>query len=184
MKRLQVLIMENALRVRNVLLITGVMVLLAAWLYNICGYYVVFQVNRYQVRSEMKQQMKQGGRKVTVLTIFDVEKDPHFRRIHSREFEFNGQMFDVLREVKNGRITTFYCLHDTKEESLMLGMRKAARTKAAQNLIHSLITVAMPVSYSANEIPVSRTMVFPPLERSLLFRPSAPPSPPPKPMVS
>jgi hypothetical protein len=163
-------------------LLKGLMpvILVAAFLYNIFGYYVVFQVNRTKVRSEMKQQLASAKKKICVLSIFDAEKDPSFHRIHAKEFLYKGQMFDVLRESKNGRTTTFYCLRDVKEELLMAGLRKSAKSKEAQQLVQHLITLAMP-SVCVQEPANSNGYIFhPPVKDPLADRPHAPSSPPPE----
>lgn len=156
------------------------LLLVTAFLYNIFGYFVVFQVNRARVRSEMKQQLAAADRKVHVLRIFEPEKTPSFSRIHAKEFCYKGQMFDVLREVSEGRTTTFYCLRDVKEELLMAGLRKTANSKESQNLVYHLITLAMPVTYSKALPQMTACITYSPVKDPLAERPHTPFPPPPE----
>lgn len=156
------------------------LLLVLAFLYNIFGYFVVFQVNRAKVRSEMKQQLAAANRKVCVLSIFDPERTLAFRRIHAKEFSYKGQMFDVLKEVRQGRTTLFYCLRDVKEELLLAGMRKTANSKESQNLVHHLITLAMPVT-CVKAVPQTKAGIrYSPVSDPLADRPHAPSPPPPE----
>jgi len=154
--------------------------LVTAILYNIFGYFVVFQVNRARVRSEMKQQIADAGRKVHVLRIFDPEKSPVFRRIHAKEFVYKGQMFDVLKEVRQGRTTLFYCIRDVKEELLLAGLRKAANSRESQNLLHHLITLAMPVTFVKPAPPNQDAITYLSVTDPLADRPHTPSPPPPE----
>ena len=155
------------------------LLLVAAFLYNIFGYFVVFQLNRMKARSEMRQQLSEAKKKVTELAIFDVEKEPSFRRIQSNEFLYKGQMFDVRSEVKNGRVTTFYCYRDVKEELLMAALRKTAKSKESQQLVQHLITMAVPVVAGKELAESPRCIFFPPLDLPLPDRPHVPnPLPP------
>jgi hypothetical protein len=154
--------------------------LVAVFLYNVFGFYVVFQVNRAKVRSEMKQQLADARKKVHVLRIFDPERTPAFRRIHAKEFSYKGQMFDVLREVRQGRTTLFYCLRDVKEEILMAGLRKTANSKESQNLVHHLITLAMPVTCGKALTQTKAGISYSPVTDPLADRPHAPSPPPPE----
>lgn len=165
----------------NVLLRTGLAILLlGAVFYNVFGYFVVFQVNRSIVRTEMRRQLSLARQKVLVLQIFDADHDLNFTRVEDREFKYRGELYDVLYESTRNRVTTFYCIRDTREEILMEGMRKAARAKNTQSLINNLITLAMPVTWDPDPKPAPGNIRFPsPLHR-LVFRPTDPQLPPPK----
>jgi len=154
--------------------------LMAAVLYNIFGYFVVYQVNRAQVRSEMRKKIASEGRQVLVLKIVNAEKDPSFRRIDNREMEFNDCLYDVLYELKKGDTTTFYCIRDTREEILMAGMRKTTKAKVGQNLLSHLITIAMPVLPAGVEVYGCSEITFPRLIIRLRELPADPLPPPPE----
>ncbi len=74
------------------------------------------------VRYEMKQRIKHGiaeeDRLVLKITP-EIEANPEiFIRIHSREFRYLGEMYDVLKTENSGDTTFYTCIHDVKESGL------------------------------------------------------------------
>jgi hypothetical protein len=41
-----------------------------------------------------------------------------FRWIHSREFKYNGDMYDIVKKEETDKKLFFYCINDTKEKKL------------------------------------------------------------------
>lgn len=41
-----------------------------------------------------------------------------FRWIHSREFKYNGDMYDIVKKEENDKQLIVYCINDTKEKKL------------------------------------------------------------------
>lgn len=41
-----------------------------------------------------------------------------FRWIHSREFRYNGDLYDVVKKEENDKRLFLYCINDTKEKKL------------------------------------------------------------------
>jgi hypothetical protein len=147
-------------------------------LFNAMGYHVLFQVNRYLIRKEMRAVTAAKPRKVVVLEIRNASSDPDFQRIHSREFRYKGRMYDIVREVKKGGVTTFYCLRDTKEENLLAGFRKMNHDKKNQVLRIHLITQALTGSGMILTPPAGEPYGYPELKPALtchVFKPGIPP---------
>lgn len=154
--------------------------MLACFLYNTFGYYAVFSINRSIVRAEMRKILEQKKKQVITITLFSPERDPSFRRIHSREFEYKGQMFDVVKESREGNVVTFQCVHDVKESLLVEGLRKASRSRATEQLLQHLITIALPVSSMPVLIPEGVKMHFPAMTAAITGLPFNPLDPPPR----
>ena len=160
-------------------LILAVAVLIAL-MYNVFGYLVVFQVQRSFVRMQMQSEIRLSRQHVSVLQIFEPALDRDFRRVNDREFEYMGQLYDILYETSHDRVTTFYCIRDTREEILMAGMRKASGAKHLQNLFAGLITIAMPVAEKQDIPEISSPVEFPYRENMIPDRSSEPVTPPPR----
>ena len=154
--------------------------LVAAFLYNIFGYYVVFHVNREKARSEMRIQLAEARKKTLELALFEPENDPAFRRVHAGEFMYKGQMFDIRSEVRKGKVTVFQCYRDVKEELLMAALRKTSKSKDSRQLLHHLISLAMPVAGEAQAGPLPEPFGFPPLVVRLCHHTETPGPPPPE----
>lgn len=74
------------------------------------------------VRHEMKQRIKAGvpEEDLVLLKIAKSEEENSdiFERMHSREFRYYGQMYDVMRLKEKGDTTYYTCIHDVKESKL------------------------------------------------------------------
>jgi len=74
------------------------------------------------VRHEMKQRIKAGvpEEDLVLLKIAKAEEQNSevFERIHSREFRYKGEMYDVIRLEEKGNTTYYTCIHDVKESKL------------------------------------------------------------------
>ncbi len=83
---------------------------------------------------------------LTILNITNADRNPDFRRIDKREIKYKGKLYDVVREISNGHTTVFYCLHDSKEENIFAGLKKAHYHKLYLALWEHLINIAFPES--------------------------------------
>lgn len=85
------------------------------------GYLATFKIRQYQVRKEMKHLIKTGAPDSLKYDFYldELEADPsNMTWIHSREFRFHGEMYDILdRQEVNGRML-LHCIHDVKESGL------------------------------------------------------------------
>lgn len=84
---------------------------------NVFGYFISFTIQRYQIRQEVKQLLKQEKRKYTQQFIFTVEQYAHLRQYEGgKEFSLNGGMYDVVKkELKDSNIilTAYYDHQET-----------------------------------------------------------------------
>ncbi|MEI6456384.1 MAG: hypothetical protein WCO93_08850 [bacterium] len=123
------------------------LILLLIFLFNSMGYYFLFEVNRALVKREMTAYMKRTGIKLSILKISNPVHNPDFKRIDKREFLYQGRMYDILKEVKQGAVTVFYCIHDEKEQNLIAGFKRVSHSKLSQTLSDHVVKIALPVFY-------------------------------------
>ena len=118
--------------------------LLILFLFNTIGYYFIFEIYKYRVKKEIQNAMHPGSVSVTILKIVDIQQDPQFQRVEKKEFRYKGALYDVIKEVRTGRTTIFYCIHDKKEEDLLSAMNALNKNKFLLSLWQHLIKIAIP----------------------------------------
>lgn len=82
--------------------------------------YVILQNQKKQVRREVKKQLiEEVGKEQLVLLVFS-EKDQltQLKWEHSKEFEYKGQMYDVVDKKIKGDTTFYWCWWDHAETHL------------------------------------------------------------------
>lgn len=84
---------------------------------------VVYDVKLKQVKRSVKwaylnERTNEELTLVKVAKIFEQRGNTYFRRVHSKEFQFLGEMYDVVRQQEKGDTTYYYCFHDREETFL------------------------------------------------------------------
>jgi hypothetical protein len=130
------------------------LLLLGVMLHHIAGFYVIFQAMRYQVRKEIKRQIKQGipPEALTVLGFSKKVKPENFYWVESHEFRYKGSMYDVVKQAENQDSIFYYCINDVQEETLFAGLGQQVKkhlttqTSAGQSGVFEniLISYAQP----------------------------------------
>ncbi len=89
------------------------------------------------VRHEMKQRIKHGipeEQRVEITITQEIENDVKvFKRIHSREFRYMGEMYDVLSSETKGDTTVYTCIHDVKESGLFNDLDRLVNQQVNHN---------------------------------------------------
>ncbi len=118
------------------------------------GNYLVYQINKFWLREEMRASIRSGNTsdRSLVIRIFRPETHPDLQRIDRQEFIYKGHLYDVVRETRKGDITTFQCIPDHKEELLVAGFKRVQNGKASLALRHHLITQALPISPASPQV--------------------------------
>jgi len=120
--------------------------LLFLLLFNFMGYYIIFEVNRYQIRKEMEPSTI-GLRPITVIEIADSDTCNALRWVNDREFVYHGNLYDVIYTSPRSTKTVYYCVHDKKEENLVKAFQHANTSKLTQALwnliVHSAVQVPL-----------------------------------------
>jgi len=86
-------------------------------LVNVFGYFISFSIQRYKIKQEVKQLVKQEKRRNTQHFIFTAQQYERLRQYENgNEFSLNGCMYDVVKkEFVNGNIilTAYYDHQET-----------------------------------------------------------------------
>ncbi|MCK9422434.1 MAG: hypothetical protein M0Q38_07540 [Bacteroidales bacterium] len=155
-------------------------IILALFLFNSMGYFIVFELNKFLVKKEMMAYIRNNPKKLTVLGIDDPDNHSGFRRIGKHEIIHEGRFYDVLHEVKKVKTTLFYCKRDIKEELLSEGFKRMANSKLQHQLLEQIIKIALPYPYVALDNRAAEYFSYPPVSIHLSQVWILPVSPPPK----
>ena len=123
---------------------TAVFILLLLFLYNTTCYYLVFEVMKNRIRREMQEKMEKGGSPLVILELRTEGIGSEYQRVDKKEIRYQGRMYDVIKEVRTGGITIFYCIHDKKEENLLATMKTMGTSKVLHLLWEQVIKIAIP----------------------------------------
>lgn len=95
-------------------------ILLILFSYNLIGYYLIFKLQHFQVRKEIKHKIKQSvpAEDLVIIKIFEFESHRLYWTKAEKEFKFQGQMYDVVKKEYGDNFTTFFCIHDFKDSHL------------------------------------------------------------------
>ena len=91
--------------------------------FETAGTLVIFELQRFQIRREVKQHLKAGVEKIDLVLlkipiILEQQPNKNFRRIHKGEFRYRGRMYDIVRQENHGETTWYYCISDEEETQL------------------------------------------------------------------
>lgn len=151
-------------------------------LFNAAGYYIVYEFNRYLIKREFTSMLEHGyfDQALSKFSVFNPSGNPNFRRVDEHEIVYNGNLYDIVKEVPKGKVVTFYCIHDNKEESLIAGMNNMHHKKKALDLLQYLVTIALPVTSERPHPQETKTLAYPLLSENFAGNPVIPFSPPPE----
>jgi len=141
-------------------------------LVNSMGYYIIFEINRYFIRKEMRETIG-TGKKICVLDIPDPLNDKRIKWIDKHEIMIHNRLYDVIYTSSSGNKMRVYCYRDVKEENLIASYQKANSSKITQAIWHLLSKMAptccslqvesiFPVDYSFPILMIKITRIFNP----------------------
>ena len=85
----------------------------------------------------MQQANKPSKEELVELLVFNkedlLEQKIDFRWIHSREFKYNGEMYDVVKKEEDDKQVFLYCINDEKEKNLEEEFEKAVHKNSSEN---------------------------------------------------
>lgn len=90
--------------------------------FNSFGFIFYYLIEKEEVKEEAFKEIagleSQKRIETICLSLSDTNGTSFFQRINNREIRYEGKMYDVVREVKDGSKIIFYCVHDVKEDKL------------------------------------------------------------------
>ncbi len=169
-------------------------ILLALLMVQAGGPMLVFTVQQQQIRHEIKQRIKAGVAEEDLVLLaipksLEEGENARFQRIHSREFRFDGRMYDIVRQEDRGDTTLYACILDEAETALFANLHSLIRdemkhnperqrqSRDAQRLLDSRY-----LAWSDGNLYnlVGRNFISPVTDPDLNSRSIRPPTPPPE----
>lgn len=154
--------------------------LLVILLANIFGYQLILELDRSLVRKTMRDLIEAGTDRYTIIRVPAVSGNPDLRRLDEKEIEYQGHMYDVIREFCDGSSIVFHCVRDIREENLARASARNSQKNLFSFLFQHLITQAMPAAARIETPGISTAISYPPVvsNHSSAYRLTH--SPPPK----
>ena len=123
--------------------------LLIIVVFNSLGFIVCFSIQQKQIKKEMKSIAK---RSIDPAKLILIKSGPAnisdagfgLKFIDKDEFVYRGKMYDVVRKIKRGDTTLYYCLNDVKEDQLIAEFTG----KLKENLDPNVIALKLKLSQS------------------------------------
>lgn len=93
------------------------------------GHAILLLIQQEMLRNEIKQKYLEGfiGNELLILEIplhLEMTPNQQFKRIHDKEFVYNGQMYDIVEEEQIGSSTWYLVYPDRKETKLKSKLRQ------------------------------------------------------------
>ncbi len=107
--------------------------LLSIFLFNAVGYYFVYKAAQYQIKYEMQSEIKQGADNNEFETLTISKNNLHYVEWleTGKEMRYNNKLYDIVKCTETSSAVTFYCINDTKEESLFANLEEHINTHIA-----------------------------------------------------
>lgn len=157
------------------------------------GYYASFKWRQYHIRKEVKHLIKVGAPDSLHYDFYldEIEQDPsQITWIHSMEFRYKGQMYDIITRTQKGERTLLHCIHDVKESGLFAELDRMVNIQLTgdpkqhngkqlwHKFYHSLYWASKPQPSIAHADQPSKHQSH--YLEAYFFQKHAPPTPPPK----
>ena len=96
--------------------LTGIFLLLCL-VVPIATTFTFLHFHKKQIRREVKRKIIAGIDKneLILLRLSEIESQTKLNWKHSKEFEFNQQMYDIVETEVKGDTIYYWCMRDTKE---------------------------------------------------------------------
>lgn len=161
-------------------------------LFNISGYWFVFQYDQVTIRTAMKAMIRNGSYRGfdQEITVLNPPGNPDFRQIDKGEFLYRGKLYDIISSRVSGTSIVFRCINDTKEEQLqarcdrfsstIAGMNIPERSRTGNALLHHIIKHALTERYTLQPPLAAASIRFANPSQLVTALPIVPSLPPPK----
>ena len=141
--------------------------LVSIMVFYTAGFYLVFELNRFLVKSEMSTQIS-TNRNLSVEKIV-VTGIPRFLKIiGENEVEFRGKMYDVIYRKSVGRTTVYYCIHDSREDNINRGLQTMMKDHIKHLLIPVFGSIAVVPSIDTSHVMTTISFCYRPFLANIL----------------
>ncbi len=108
---------------------------LIIFLFNVAGYFILFKVEHFQIKHEIRSKIEKGifTEFLTVITINKSERSSIEWLESDQEFRYKNNLYDVVRFTKTENTISYYCINDSEEESLFSDLTEHVNTHVATN---------------------------------------------------
>jgi len=95
----------------------GAVLIIFILLFNIAGFYLLFQIKRWSIREEVEQKLKKTipEKYLTRIEITPQITEEIEWEEENEEFSFRGDMYDLAYQKKIGNKIYYYCFKDDEE---------------------------------------------------------------------
>lgn len=102
------------------------------------GTYTWLHIEKNQVRKLVKTQLMEGldDSQLVRLAFTPIESSRSLKWHHDKEFEFNGQLYDIVRHEKSPTQHIYWCFPDHKETSIEKQLTQLLNNKLQHNQQH------------------------------------------------
>jgi hypothetical protein len=165
------------------------------FLHNLAGVYLFFIIQKHQIRTEIRNQIRQDfpiSRCIKLsISLKDYQNPQLFQRIDKHEFRWKGKMYDIVRNEKTENFMVFYCILDERENKLWERLEENIEEYLQQNpqkekekngLISQLLKEYLPSDSFEYQLSKTHKISYPKLINTpdLTFQAIQVPFPPPK----
>lgn len=115
--------------------------LLSLFVYNTIGFLALHPLLSiyYKHLGKLRADKHQGAELVEILTFYKediINRKINFSWIHSREFRYNGDLYDIAKKQETDEKLILYCINDTKEKQLEEEFKKKVDHNSRENKNH------------------------------------------------
>ncbi|MFL5764969.1 MAG: hypothetical protein ACJ77K_13580 [Bacteroidia bacterium] len=99
----------------------GIIALLGIFLFNTAGYYLVYLAERMEIKNEIRSEINAGNYDRAFTSVITINKaDPAKIELSDdgSEVRYNDAMYDVVKTTETANEISYYCINDSKENSL------------------------------------------------------------------
>lgn len=109
--------------------------LFGIFLFNMAGYFIAFKSFQYQIKKEIKAEIKRNinPNELTTIVIDKKQTNKIEWLEEGKEMNYNGKLYDVVRLTKNDTSITYYCINDKQEELLFANLEEHIGAHVAAN---------------------------------------------------
>lgn len=157
---------------------------LCCLLFLTAGYHLLYHIRIAEAKQMMKKDLLSAKAEEMTKLVFSKEEKTSLAWEGSDEFQFKGEMYDVLKaEMVNGKLI-IWCVVDKKETTLLddyLKIQKQSSENSSSNSIVKIITLPF-LPAMASEVSSLSSAVQKAFPRLLIFFPNTEksiPTPPP-----